>query len=250
MTEFVAIFLASFGSSAHCIGMCGGFAAAIGATEQPFWPTFGRQLVYSAGRITTYAFLGAVGGTAGLYLSRIRLPLMNSHQMTAQQLLSVLAGVVMLYVGLNVLGVIRFRRRGSAGGQSLLAPVFTHFLNARGMWGNYSAGLATGFLPCGLVYGALALAAATGNMVNAMLLMICFGLGTVPAMVAVGCGSRVLSYGARAKVYKLAACFVILLGAVTIYRGWPSRAGSCCSHATASLDRTHMAAFMSLRQSF
>jgi hypothetical protein len=231
ITNLLAVFAGGVLGSAHCVGMCGGFAAAIGATHRPFWPTFGRQIVYSVGRICTYGFLGAVGGSAGLYLSRFRTPLVS-----AQQVFSILAGVIMLYVGLSVLGVIRLPRRGASTGQGFLPSLFTHFLNAKGPWSVFTAGLATGFLPCGLVYSFLAMAVATGNLVHGGLLMICFGLGTTPAMVLIGCGSGLLSHAARARIFRVAAGIVVVLGVVTIARAFPAQEGDCCHPGTAVHD--------------
>ncbi len=230
IANLLAVFAGGVLGSAHCVGMCGGFAAAIGATHRPFWPTFGRQIVYSLGRICTYGFLGAAGGSAGLYLSRFKTPLIG-----AQQAFSILAGVIMLYVGLSVLGLIRFRRRRAPAATGLLPSLFTHFLNAKGPGSVFTAGLATGFLPCGLVYSFLAMAAATGDLVQGGLLMICFGLGTTPAMVLIGCGSRLLTHTARAKIYRVAAVIVVVLGVVTIARAIPAQQGDCC-HTACALD--------------
>jgi hypothetical protein len=223
--ELVAIFFGGVLGSAHCLGMCGGFAMAIGATKQPLWPMLSRQLAYTSGRIATYAFLGAIAAFAGLYLSRFQGSLLG-----AQRAFSILAGVIMLYVGLGVFGLIPWNRKPGAG---LLAPLFAHFINARGRGGFFLAGLANGFLPCGLVYAFLAAAAATSDIPRGMLIMICFGLGTAPAMIALGCGTGLLSRTARVRVHRLAAAFVILLGGVTIWRGVPALGSHCAPESAA-----------------
>jgi len=220
MIEYGAVFMGGVLGSAHCLGMCGGFAAALGAADIPFWPVFARQLIYSLGRICTYSFLGAVSGAAGLYLSQFRTPLVQ-----VQQVFSFLAGAFMIVIALSVFGVLP-RRYGTSGG--LLAPVFAQFLNARTWLGFFLAGLANGFLPCGLVYSFLALSVATADVTRGMLTMAMFGLGTAPAMVAIGCGSRLLPGGARLRVLRGAAVLVLVMGGVTIYRALPASAGSCC----------------------
>jgi len=111
--------------------------------------------------------------------------------------------------------------------------LFRQFLMGRGRWPVFVAGLATGFLPCGLVYAFLAAAVATGNVLKGMLVMACFGLGTVPAMAAIGCGSRVLSLRLRQHVFRLAACFVVLLGGATIYRAVATMGGRSCHEGSA-----------------
>ncbi len=215
MIELVPTFVGGLLGSAHCIGMCGGFAVAIGAAERRPAPMLARQLLYSAGRITTYAFLGACAGTAGLQFAQHRVAMIS-----AQQLFSLAAGALMLLIGLSVLGVLRVRWL-SSGGHGLLAPLCAHFLDARGPLAVFLAGLMTGFLPCGLVYSFLALALASGSMTSGLLLMTAFGLGTVPSMIATGAGGLLLSPLWRARVFRLAACFVILLGGITIRRALP-----------------------------
>lgn len=86
-----------------------------------------------------------------------------------------------------------------------------------------------GFLPCGLVYAFLALAVNTDRMMGGMLMMIGFGFGTMPAMIGIGCGARLLSHAARHAVIRIAACFVIVLGVTTIARGLPSSTHDCCA---------------------
>jgi len=237
MIELSMVVAASFLGSAHCIGMCGGLAGALGATSTPFWKTFSRQLIFTSGRIFTYSFLGALGGFAGLSLSRYQSSLLG-----VQQVFSCLAGLIMLYVGLSTLGLWPRRKQGEQARFSLmqvlttkfLTPLFNHFLNARGWFGFFSAGLATGFLPCGLVYAFLAMAASKGNPLHGMILMACFGLGTAPAMLLIGCGSHVLSHAMRVRVHRVAACFMLVMGGMTIFRALPAMHAMHAGHHTAA----------------
>lgn len=231
--ELASFFVGGVLGSAHCIGMCGGFAAAIGATQRPFWPTLRRQLVYSSGRIFTYAFLGALGGFAGLWLAQFRTPLVG-----AQQLFSIIAGVIMLLVGLSVLGLLNVRLGPPRVLSEIVGPIYRHFFAARNLPGTFGAGVATGFLPCGLVYSFLALAVSSGRLESGLAQMAMFGLGTVPAMVLVGCGGHLLTHRMRQRVYRVAACFVIALGALTVWRGLPVHAEGDCCHVSSSLIET------------
>jgi len=239
MVEPTAVFFLAFLGSAHCIGMCGGFAAAIGATRERVTPLLLRQVIYSVGRIFTYSFLGACAGHVGHYFSRFD----GRTLATAQQVFSIVAGVVMVVVGASVLGVFPRRNQskpGPIGG--LLAPMFHQLLNARGGIGFLIAGVANGFLPCGFVYAFLAMAAATQDVLRGAILMIAFGLGTVPAMMAIGCGATLLSHTARLRVYRIAAVFVVIAGGATIYRAFPlGKRANCCDNEvpqlTASVKR-------------
>jgi uncharacterized protein len=217
MTELVSVFILGLLSSAHCLGMCGGFVVTIGATRQPIGPLALRQLVYSFGRVTTYAFMGAIAGFSGLYLSRF-----DSTLVTMQQVFSIVAGVMMLAIGASVLGLFRLPVLKSLGVGSLFAPLFQQLLSAKGTHGFFLAGIANGFLPCGLVYAFVAKAVASGSMVDGLSIMIAFGLGTVPAMVAMGCSGQLIGHAARHRILQVAACLVIVAGVVTIVRAIPS----------------------------
>jgi sulfite exporter TauE/SafE len=185
-----------------------------------------RQLVYTAGRIFTYAFLGAVGGFAGMRLSAVSTSIIG-----AQQALSLLAGVLMVLIGLQVLGLAPVRAAGGGALGRMFTTIFSHFLNARGVWGHFSAGVANGFLPCGLVYAFLATAVASGSIHRGFLIMVVFGIGTAPAMLLVGCGGGIMGRAARQRVLRLAAACMIFMGGMTIYRAWPSGESGCCQHA-------------------
>lgn len=230
IAESLAITAGGFLGSAHCIGMCGGFACAVGAGRARFWPLFARQLLYNTGRVFTYAFLGALAGSTGLYLSRFQLGPVNP-----QQAFSLLAGAIMIFIGLATFGLVRMPPAWSAATSRLFAPLFAYFLNARGWFGYFLAGMANGFLPCGLVYAFLAMAAAAQDGPHGALVMILFGLGTMPVMLAIGCGARMMTRSVRMRVYRVAAAFVVVLGSVTLYRGWPSDGTTCC-HSPDSQD--------------
>jgi len=195
-------------------------------------PALAHQLLYSAGRLVTYGFLGALAGILSQRLSALDLPLVGG-----QQVLAIVAGVLMLLIGLSTLGVLRIRWLdrvfgGAPAGGGACGGMLRQFLSARGVGPFLLAGVFTGFLPCGLVYAALAKAAEAANPLGGWTGMIVFGLGTTPAMVAIGCSSTLVSVRLRTRVLQLAACFVILLGGVTVYRGLPLH-DSCCASQSA-----------------
>lgn len=235
MFELAGIFGVSLLSSVHCAGMCGGFAAAVGCSRAGCGAarSLGAQVVYSAGRLFTYMFLGVVGGFAGA-----RLASSGETLAMVQQGFSILAGVALVLVGAVSLGVLRF----PAGKYSLLSsltsmvtPIYRHFLSGKSGAGLLLGGVANGFLPCGLVYAFLALAVAKGTPIGGGLLMLAFGLGTVPIMVASGMGGSLLGVAARAKVYRVAGAVMVVMGAVTIVRGVPSEDTTCCDDVAAGI---------------
>ncbi|RME37394.1 MAG: sulfite exporter TauE/SafE family protein [Planctomycetota bacterium] len=227
LPELLGDFVLGLLSSAHCVGMCGGLAVTLGTGGNTFARQFVRQLIYSGGRLTTYAFLGATAGFAGFALGRS-----DNALIDVQRWFSVLAGALMILIGASVLGLLPFRvsSKGTLG--EWFASLFAGFLRAPRYHGAFLAGLANGFLPCGLVYAFLARAVATGGMDRGALVMIAFGLGTVPAMVSMGCGGMLLGRTVRHRILQTAAALVMVMGVVTIARGWttPQSDGSCPLH--------------------
>lgn len=239
MTELIAMFAAGLLGSAHCVGMCGGFAAIVGASQQSMPRAVTRQLVYGLGRVFTYCFLGAMGGYAG-----VRLQESSAAFAGAQRAFSIIAGLLMIGIGVASFGMVRFRWGWLTRAGTSLSPVLRHFLNNPRGHAVFLAGAANGFLPCGLVYAFLALAVASGDPVRGLLLMLFFGLGTIPAMTLVGCGSTLLSHAARLRVYRLAACLVIVAGVLSVQRAWAAATpeACCAGHAESTDDQSPLKA--------
>jgi hypothetical protein len=163
-------------SGVHCVGMCGGFVAAFSSSRVvPIVPqrNLKRILLFNAGRITTYAVLGAASGILGGELA---------FALGAQSALYVLANVMLVAIGLHLAGATQLLGLLERFVQPLwrrVAPMI-HLRNA------YLPGLAWGFVPCGLVYGALAAAAFAGSAAGGAAAMAAYGLGTLPWLMAMG----------------------------------------------------------------
>lgn len=211
--ELLLIFTSGLLGSAHCLGMCGPFALTLGATSRSWKDNLSRQLLYSLGRIFTYGTLGAMAGYAGMRLAGWR---WNGVQVAA--VLSIGAGVFLIYEGLASAGIVRRRVAGPAA-FCLAGSMLGSFLRGPRRTDVFLAGIATGFLPCGLVYGFLGLAAAGNNLGYGILLMVCFGLGTVPGMVGAGVGGAALNGTMRRRLFTLAAWSLVLAGCISVWRG-------------------------------
>lgn len=217
-TELGLTFAAGLLGSSHCIGMCGGFAMILGLTSRGRWRGLGRQTAYSAGRVFTYSVLGCIAGLIGDRV--VRLGLVSGAARIGAGL-CVLAGLFLLVEGLKSVGLF-WRSRPVAGtscGGCLSSPLFHQFLRADGFQNAFLGGVLTGFLPCGLVYAFLALAAARAHPLEGLAVMTAFGLGTIPLMVAAGIGSTFLSTNGRSRLLKAAAWCVVVTGLLTIIRG-------------------------------
>jgi sulfite exporter TauE/SafE len=173
-----------FLGSSHCIGMCGGIAGALssanaGGTDRSH---FGRSLAYNAGRIASYSVAGALAGGFGAAFAGIG----GSGGMLA---LRGFAALLIIAVGLYVAGwssaVVRIERLGG-GLWRRIAPLARRARASSSPLAALAFGALWGWLPCGLVYSALVVAAASGSSASGALVMAGFGLGTLPALLAVG----------------------------------------------------------------
>ena len=217
MIELSLVFLGGLLGSAHCIGMCGGFAAVLGMAHGNWRRNLIAQLSYSGGRIATYSFLGAVAGQIGQSLSQ---QIGSVIQVSAA--LCIIAGLFLIVEGLAAAGLeLRWwRANGSVEtGRCTAFPLMSVLLRVPGPQRAFTAGLLTGFIPCGLLYAFIALAATTGSFASGMLIMALFGLGTVPLMFLTGATTSLLNIVYRRRLMYIAACSVVLTGVLTVARG-------------------------------
>lgn len=210
-----AMLLLGLASGVHCMAMCGGIVSAF--ATQPVvvmrsrYTLWARQLAFNLGRITTYAAAGALVGSlgaAGAYVA---------GALPAQTVLYVVANVMLILVGLYLAGFGAPLRRLEALGAPLwrrVQPLAARALPMRSTAGAFGAGLAWGWLPCGLVYGALATAAFSATPAAGAVAMLAFGLGTLPNLLAAGLAAAQLRrWMARRPVRIAAGAMVLAFGA-------------------------------------
>lgn len=223
MTYYLVIFAAGFAGSFHCIGMCGGFACALGRDPRGGAATVERHLLYNVGRLTTYCFLGALAGALGQMLSAshgVAVPPLTGPLDAAQRILAIVAGGLMIAMALQFFGLFHGFHRAAVGfGGSTLAMSLRSLLAARSRAAPIAFGVFNGFLPCPLVYAFAAQAGSTAAPLPGFLVMLAFGLGTFPAMLMMGGVGRLLAPAWRQRGVRLAGGFILLLGLVTIGRG-------------------------------
>jgi uncharacterized protein len=223
MAAYLVIFAAGFAGSFHCIGMCGGFACALGRDPRGGDATVLRHLLYNAGRLTTYCFLGGLAGALGQVICTSQgstVLLLSGPLDSAQRILAILAGLLMIAMALQFFGLLpRLHRVASGFGASTLAASMRSLLAAPGCAAPLAFGVFNGFLPCPLVYAFAAQAASTAGALPGFLTMAAFGLGTFPAMLLMGGVGRALAPAWRQRGVWLAGSCILLLGLVTVGRG-------------------------------
>ena len=215
MIELPLVAAAGILGSAHCLGMCGPFALMIASSGEGGRCAARRQAVFTVGRLTVYAFLGTLAGLSGAWLAHYQ-----NHLLHASAFLALLAGGLLVSQAAASLSLIRMPRpTKAAGALCLAARSYRSLLTSHSMTPVLLAGVLTGFLPCGLLYGMVALAATTHSAVQGGLVMLTFGLGTVPALWSFGWASGRLSVAWRGRVWRFAAVAILVTGIITIGRG-------------------------------
>ncbi len=168
--------LLGLASSLHCAGMCGPIASSL---MFGFGPRQGRALAAAqAGKVLVYVTAGALAGSAG------GLAFGASTHPGAFLVMRVAAALSLAWIGFSLLGLAP----SLAGMDRVTAPIARAVSGFRAPGGAFAAGMVWGFLPCGMVYGALFYAGLSGGMLNGALVMAGFGLGTLPAVTAVALG--------------------------------------------------------------
>jgi sulfite exporter TauE/SafE len=171
-------FLGGLAGSVHCVGMCGAFPLALGGHPAARWR---RQLLYNLGRVNTLVFIGAVSGAAGAAL------VASGPVALAERALAVVAGGLMILVGLEMLLPFTLvTRAGAALARRTVGRGLAAVMRSRSAAAPLALGVFNAFLPCQLIYAFAAQAAGTASVAAGMTTMLAFGLGTVPAMLAVG----------------------------------------------------------------
>jgi sulfite exporter TauE/SafE len=211
--DWFLIFVGGFLGSSHCIGMCGGFALALGTTGTTWAANVVRQICYSLGRVFTYSTAGAAAGYGGWRLMTELRSIVN-----LQAGLSITAGVLLVVQGLAAAGFGRGLMKAHSG-PCLGSRFFAAWLRAARWHSVFLGGMVNGLLPCGLVYAYLALAGSSGDMLHGLAVMALFGLGTMPVMVLVGSGGSVLSWTFQRHLLRVAGWCVVVTGLITILRG-------------------------------
>jgi sulfite exporter TauE/SafE len=223
-TFALSAFLVGLAGGVHCVAMCGGIVAALNlpARRPVLSGAGGGTLVadalgalplhaaYSIGRIASYTAAGAIAGGVGgvAALAEAVLPIQIALALVANGLV-VLLGVYLAGAGT---GVARLEALGGALWHRV-APLGRRFLPADTPARAIGAGAVWGWLPCGLVYSVLALALVSGDAVRGAAVMLAFGLGTAPNLLAAGLAlERLRGRFARPRVRLVAGLTVAALG--------------------------------------
>lgn len=196
--------------SFHCMGMCGPIALSLPLKQNSWQTKIISGVLYNLGRVLTYIFLGLIFGLLGLGI----------HIWGIQQWVSIGVGTLMI---LSVAFPVLFHGSALTGRLDNLfsgfKKFFGRFFGFRTYLSGWVIGLLNGLLPCGLVYIALAGALVSTSPLNGAIYMLVFGLGTLPALLALSLLGNFISITFRRNVQKMIPFMIILIGILFVVRG-------------------------------
>lgn len=198
--------------SAHCFGMCGGISGlfAVNASVVALRAQLSKAVAYNVGRVLTYAFLGAIVAMLGqgtvAAIPRLAAPV------------RLVSGILIILIGLQVAFNWRIFAVVENAGAKLwqkIAPAARNLVPVETLAQALGLGLIWGLLPCGLVYSVLLIAATTAEPATGGMVMIAFGLGTMPAMIATGISaSKLAQFMSNRRLW--IGLLIVVLGIATI----------------------------------
>lgn len=228
--SLLVVFLTGLLGGVHCAGMCGGIVSALGMMQQRQASSIGGIPVstvpashmnmsvakpsafmsvglYNTGRISMYTLLGALVGAVGsvVWLMDSLLPI--------QQIAYFISNILIILMGLYVIGVRQVASIAEAAGVRLwrwISPAATRRLAGAGMLNSLVAGGLWGMVPCGMVYAVLSVALVSGSAFNGAMLMLVFGLGTLPNLMLLGLSGQWLAKASRHRVVRRFAGVMII----------------------------------------
>ena len=232
MTEFsiIAVFFVGLLGGVHCLGMCGSIVGILtgqlpkGGARWPF------HLAYNSGRVASYTLAGALVGTLGQAGMLLR------DDVPVQHLLFALSSLMLIALGLYLAGLSGMVRRIEGAGKFLwqrIQPLTRGLFPVSTPSRAFLLGTLWGWMPCGLVYSVLVTALATGDTQSGALVMLAFGLGTLPNLLLIGLFWESIKRWVQSRQVRLAAGLLVasfgvyglIKVAYTFYvNGW---VGSC-----------------------
>jgi len=170
--------------------------------------------LYNGGRIATYTMVGGLMGFTGSFVN------VSGRLAGLQNLAMTLAGVFMILLGLGIIGIFPAVTAFFECRYTLVLDSAGGLFRRPGLWKHFPLGLILGLMPCGLSYSIFISAAGSGNGLAGMTTSLCFGVGTLPALLCLSFAVSFFSARLREALYRVGGLAVIASG---LYYLWISR---------------------------
>lgn len=236
----LSAFLAGLLGSAHCIGMCGGIVGALTMTLpahvcQSHWRLLPYLVTYNIGRIGSYTIAGVLLGFLGAQFAQL-LPLENPRVIAMW-----VTGLFMIALGLYIGSwwqALTLLEKSGAYLWRKIEPFGRRFIPVKNPWEALALGFVWGWLPCGLVYSILVFSLGSGSAWQGGLLMLSFGIGTLPMLLAMGATAQWLTrFAHKLIVRRMAGAMVIIFGLFILFG--PHHRHSMPNHAETPVAKEH-----------
>lgn len=219
-SQYLVAFITGLLGGVHCFGMCGSIVGALTlgvSKEKSQTSILAITLGYNIGRISGYVVAGAIVAFLGSSLVDL------TGIQAAKQTLAIIASLFMIALGLYLAGIWQGIAKIESIGAVLwkrIQPLTKKFMPVRSFQQAIPLGFLWGWLPCGLVYTALIWTLSAGSAIEGALIMLAFGLGTLPNLLAMGViATRLAKWVRNPTVRLIAGLLVVLMGVVTLFRG-------------------------------
>jgi uncharacterized protein len=225
MFDLIAALAVGFIGSLHCLGMCGPIVLAyslqievgeVAAGTMALRKSLNHHIAFHSGRLLSYGLLGLL--TAGLF----HISGVNDFLKNFRGGIVLVGGILMVYFGLVLLKILpfpNFLSYPALGYGAFWGRPVSRLLKSSRVGSRIVLGWAVGFLPCGLSWAMIVRAAVSQSMVQGFLIMLAFGLGTVPALFLTGLSASFLSFKARVLSERVAALSILAMGLILILKG-------------------------------
>lgn len=213
--EVFAAFTVGLLGAGHCLGMCGGVAAAVSLSTPQHQKKWLFLVFYNGGRLLSYTLIGGIAG--GIVSGLTDVAQVSQGLLWLRLLAAIMMILLALYIGRFWNGLAHIERLGHVLWKRI-SPLSTSLLPLKHPIAALPFGMLWGWLPCGLVYSALTWSAVAGNMINGMLIMLAFGLGTMPAMLLIGGAAESMKHFLNNLIFRrLSSAIILVYGLVTAY---------------------------------
>ena len=202
----LSVFIVGLIGGTHCVSMCGGIVGALSLQLPGEAPQWRYHLAYSAGRIASYGIVGTLAGAVGAS------GLLLDDVLPVQKALYLFANLLLIALGLYLANIWHIvLKLESVGGViwQRLQPYSRKLLPVRTVPQAFALGMLWGWVPCGLVYSVVVAALASGSAVHGGAMMLAFGLGTLPNLLAMGYFARQLKLFMQHRWVRLAAGLLV-----------------------------------------
>ncbi|MGO1191417.1 sulfite exporter TauE/SafE family protein [Vibrio casei] len=215
--DWLAAFLIGLLGAGHCMGMCGGIASLMNLGEMPSKRSWLNPVFYNVGRIISYTL---IGGIVGATISTIAEYSGVNAPLNWLRLISAIFMVILaLYIGRWWAGLLYIEKMGQHIWKHI-SPLGKKLLPIKHPLYAIPFGFIWGWLPCGLVYSMLTWSAASGSAAQGALVMLFFGLGTLPLMLFIGLSTTKISQWIKSILFRrIGAILLLLYGLFQLYQG-------------------------------